>query len=131
MSREVLKPRDGDGPALPAWMVQIRQAVTDAIKPGDLAQIFAKQVELAKAGDRRAMKFVFDQARAFSDLKGLTLIQNNYAAGEAGGAGPMPPAERPTRARPGSAAKVEAMRRRVEAGYPPSNNGDADGEDED
>jgi hypothetical protein len=63
---------------LPDWMVRIRQAVTGAIKADDLEAILAKQVELAKQGDRKAAAFVLQQAKEFSEIKGVTLVQNIY-----------------------------------------------------
>lgn len=91
--------------ALPQWLVSIRQAVTGAIKAEDLEAIFAKQVELAKGGDRAAAKFVFDQAKAFSEIKGLSVTQNNYYGSKPADRDPMP-AEMP---RPTYAPSRKAM----------------------
>lgn len=51
------------------------------MKPELLAKIFAKQAEKAMEGDTKAAKFIFDQARAFSEVKGITLVQNIYQDG--------------------------------------------------
>ncbi len=90
---------------LPDWMVAIRQAAAGAVSADDVKAIFAKQVELAKTGDRSAAKFVFEQARAFSEVKGLKLVQNVYEGGA-----------RPTKALPGTRQKLRAMQRRAANG---------------
>lgn len=65
---------------LPPWMLALRQAAEEAINTTDVSEIVKKQVELAKGGDQRAAKFVFDQLLGGAALKGATFIQNNYAA---------------------------------------------------
>jgi hypothetical protein len=98
--------------ALPDWMVKVREAVTGAIKSEDLQAIFAKQVELAKSGDRKAAAFVLDQARLFSEVKGITLNQtvNHFHGGDS------PQAK--TSAVPGTDRKIERMRARAAMGEP-------------
>jgi len=119
---------DGALMALPDWMVRIRQAVTGAIKSQDLEAIFAKQVELAKQGDRRAAKFVLDQARAFSEVKGITIVQNNFhGGGEGDGSRP----DLPTRARPGTKAKLRRMEERLAMGEPLTRDDDGPDDEED
>jgi hypothetical protein len=82
--------------------------MASAIDPGKLKQVFDKQVELAMQGDHKAAKFVFEQARALSEVKGgITLVQNINHYGN----GPDP--QKPTEAVPGSQEKLEVMRRRV------------------
>jgi len=105
--------------SLPDWLVGIRQAVAGAIKSEDLRAIFDKQVELAKGGDRRAAKFVLDQARAFSEIKGLTLVQNIFQDGEA-----RREVNGTSRALPGTRDKIATMRKRASAGRPLCVDGD-------
>ena len=45
---------------LPAWIQRARNAVSEAITEDDIKQIVKKQVELAKSGDQRACRFIFD-----------------------------------------------------------------------
>jgi hypothetical protein len=107
--------------SLPPWMAAMRDAVAASISAEDIQEIIKAQVKRAKAGDQQAIKFVFTQL-AGGDLKGCTFIQNNYDD-----------AERPdpkTKAIPGTARKVEIMRRRHEAGLPLNVDGDGVTEDE-
>lgn len=41
-----------------AWAEKLREAAFDAVKETDIQEIVAKQVELAKTGDPKALKFV-------------------------------------------------------------------------
>lgn len=113
MMTEITK-RNGDNgdavtQALPAWMVKIREAVTGAVKTSDIQEIFEKQVELAKRGDRNAAKFVLDQVRAFTEIRGITIAQtNNHFHGE------QPTA--PTKAMPGTDSKIKRMQQRAAMG---------------
>jgi hypothetical protein len=99
---------------LPAWMQSIRDAVSQSIKPEDLKAIMGKQIEKAKQGDERAAKFVMDQARNFSEMRGMTLVQNNNYYNVAAGAVAPPDAPAPA----GTSVKVDRMARRLEAGLP-------------
>lgn len=71
-----------DGGALPAWVQKMRSAAQAAITEQDIREIVAKQVERAKQGDEKAMKFVFDQVLGGAAMKGATFVQNNYAVEE-------------------------------------------------
>lgn len=63
--------------ALPDWMMSIRNAITGAIGADDLSEILKVQIEKAKKGDEKAARFVLDQAKAFADLRGVSITQNN------------------------------------------------------
>lgn len=93
---------------LPPWVMKMRQAAMDAISENDIKAIVQAQVERAKKGDANALKFIFDQVLGGAELKGATFVQNVYQ-----GDGERP--DKPTAARPGSAEKIEVMRRRVES----------------
>lgn len=110
---------------LPAWLTSIREAVTGAISADDLAAIMATQIQKARAGDEKAAKFVLDQACKFSQMPGLTIVQNNnYYSDQSHVEQP----EKPAQARPGHHKKVDLMRRRMEAGLPLTRPDDAGGE---
>jgi len=94
---------------VPAWIQGLRQAAAGLLKQSDIEEIVKGQIKRAKAGDKNAIKFVFDQLLGGSYMRGATFIQNNYA----GGNGQKPGG---TKALPGSSEKVEEMRRRVTAG---------------
>lgn len=64
---------------LPAWIQLMRDAVLKCIKQEDIEAMVNKQVEKAKAGDEKAMKFVMEQILGGAALKGATFVQNNYA----------------------------------------------------
>lgn len=95
---------------LPPWMLALRTAAQDAIKPADITEIVRQQVERAKKGDDKAIRFVFDYALGGSALKGATFVQNNFT----GEAAP----NRPTAARPGTNGKLRTMEQRAAAGLP-------------
>lgn len=106
----------GDLPGLPPWMAMMRQAAIGQIKEEDVAAIMKNQIEAAKNGNKDAIKFVFDYCLGGNLTKGATFIQNNnYGSNGAAEA---------TGARPGTDAKIDAMRRRAEAGLPLQANGD-------
>lgn len=107
---------------LPPWMIALRNAAQNAVKPSDISEIMKKQVELAKKGNTQAVKFVFEQLLGGSAIKGATFIQNNFRDTKE--------IDGPTRARPGSTEKVEIMRRRMEAGMPITRDDDSNGDDE-
>ena len=111
--------------ALPEWLMMMRRAATDSINEADIREIVRRQVERAKDGDKNAIKFVFDQVLGGAAMKGATFVQNIYRGDDAAGR-----PDRPTKARPGSDAKVEKMRRRVEADLPPCRDDDNDGDAE-
>lgn len=64
---------------LPAWIQLMRDAAMKCIKQEDIELMVTKQVEKAKAGDEKAMKFVMEQILGGAALKGATFVQNNYA----------------------------------------------------
>lgn len=99
----------GDVAGLPEWMQKLRQAAIGRIRQKDIEEIIGKQVEMAKAGNKAAVDFVFKFALGGDAFKGATFIQNNNYDGAGG---------EPTRARPGTKSKLDAMRRRAEAGQP-------------
>lgn len=65
---------------IPPWIQMMRDAAMKCIKPEDIEAMVTKQVEKAKAGDEKAMKFVMEQILGGASLKGATFVQNNYAA---------------------------------------------------
>jgi hypothetical protein len=95
-------------------MVKIREAVTGAIKSEDLRAIFEKQVELAKGGDQKAAKFVLEQARLFSEIKGIKGITLNQTVNHFHGEPPTAPAKD----RPGTNGKIDRMAQRAALGKP-------------
>lgn len=100
---------DIPGEALPPWLLAMRQAAMDAIKPDDIKEIVANQVKKAKDGDPAALKFVFDQVLGGAQLKGATFIQNVYQ-----GEGGDPNA--PSDAVPGTKKKLDLIAKRVASG---------------
>jgi hypothetical protein len=102
---------------MPPWMAKMRAAVCDIITPGDIEEIVKNQVARAKSGDPAAIKFVFDQLLG-GGMKGATFIQNNNYGDEGAG--------KPSNAVPGTPAKLDLIRRRVEAGLPACNPSDRD-----
>lgn len=99
---------------LPPWLAAMRQAAMEAVQVEDVKAIVEKQIELAKQGDHKAMKFVFEQVLGGNQMKGMTLIQNNYHVSDPDVARP----DKPTDALPGSRKKLDMMARRAEAGLP-------------
>lgn len=95
---------------LPPWMLALRTAAQQSITAEDITQIVKKQVERAKSGDERAIRFVFDYVLGGSGMKGATFVQNNFPAGDS--------PTKPTAARPGTNSKLSAMQRRAAAGIP-------------
>lgn len=91
---------------LPPWLATMRQAAMECISADDVKAIVQKQVELAKAGDEKAMKFVFEQVLGGAALKGASFHQHIHEAAPR-------EAEEPTPALPGTVDKIEAMSRRV------------------
>lgn len=96
------EPTDG----LPTWITLMREAAIKCVKPEDIEQIVKAQVDKAKAGDEKALKFVFEQVLGGASMKGATFIQNVY---------PEVP-EKPTHCLPGSNGKISKMQQRVAAG---------------
>lgn len=96
---------------LPTWMLELRKALQQQIKPDDVEQIMAKQIELAKKGDRNAAKFVFDQMGQLASLKGATLVQHNHHYH-----GDDAEPSKPTKARAGSKSKKDKMAERAARG---------------
>ncbi len=94
---------------LPPWMAKMRRAAVAAVSDADIQAIVRNQVSKAKEGDANAIRFVFDEVLGAGGMKGATFIQNNYPAEDA------KPADINT-LRPGSKARIELMRRRVESG---------------
>lgn len=66
--------------AVPAWLLAMRQAARDAIKPEDIQEIVQNRIKKAKEGDAAAIEFIFKTVLGGDQLKGLTLIQHNHAA---------------------------------------------------
>lgn len=96
---------------LPPWMQAMRQAAIESVTPDDIEAIMKKQVQLAKAGDRAAVKFVTDFVMGSGMLRGATIVQNNYGAEH-------DHPSTPTSVRPGSAEKLAVMQRRAAAREP-------------
>jgi hypothetical protein len=103
-------------------MVAMREAAQECVSANDIKAIVQAQIEKAKKGDKDAMKFVFEQVLGGSAFKGATFTQNHYY-----GDNDLP--DKPTTGRPGSAKKIETMRRRIEAGASPFNSDDAGDDD--
>lgn len=99
---------------LPPWMVLMRQAAMKCIRPGDIEQMVQAQIDKAKGGDEKALKFVFEQVLGGASLKGATFIQNVY---------PEAP-EKPAYCPPGSNGKIRKMQQRVAAGRSAFNDDD-------
>jgi len=115
MGNKLLR-KDENFEGLPPWMATMRKVVADCVSENDIKEIVENQVKRAKQGDQNAIKFVFGQILGGDSFKGATFVQNNYTGGES--------PSTPTKGSPGSEDKIEAMRRRREAGLPLSNNGD-------
>jgi hypothetical protein len=94
--------------SLPPWLAEMRRAAREGVKASDVKEIVAKQVELAKQGDARALKFVFNTVLGGDQMKGGTFIQNNYHSDPAA----------PTNALPGTNGKLKTMEARRAAGLP-------------
>lgn len=103
-----------------SWVVEMRRAAQAALSAEDVTQIVQKQVEQAKAGDKAALRFVFDLLLAVP--KGMTLVQNNFTT-------PSDELFEKTPARGGSREKLDLMAQRVAAGLPATR--DDDGPDVD
>jgi hypothetical protein len=69
--------------SMPAWIVAMREAARAEIKDDDIREIVRNQVARAKAGDKAAISFVFDQVLGGSAFKGATFNQNHYYGREA------------------------------------------------
>ena len=93
---------------LPPWMQAMRALARSEVQEGDIKEIVQSQIKRAKDGDQKAIKFVFEQLLGGAELKGATFIQNNYHGGES--------PERPTKAKPGSKAKIDVIARRIAGG---------------
>lgn len=106
---EIVSKQDLEG--LPPWLAAMRRAAMEGVTEKDVTDIVAHQIALAKKGDHKAIKFVFDQVLGGNQLKGATFIQNNTY-------GDAPDATKPTKHAPGSNGKIETMRRRLNAGVP-------------
>ena len=118
---------------LPVWMQKIRDAVGSAIQGEDLAAILKVQIEKARKGDLAAGRFVMDQARKFSEPKGVSIVQNNYyetSRKEALARGATRP-DQPITAAMSAGDRAEIMRRRNESGMPLRRADDYDGKDAD
>lgn len=111
----------GDG--LPPWMSMMRNAAMKHVTQADIDQIVKSQMDLAKKGDRNAIKFVFDQLLGGASFRGATFVQNNYSTED------HKRPDKPSRAKPGSEEKIRLMRRRIEAGTDACQNGDGCDED--
>lgn len=97
---------------VPAWMQKLREAAMAQIDEAVVEGIVQKQVELAKAGNPAATKFVFEQILGGAAFKGANITQNvtnhHYHDGAAGGGS--------SEALPGTDDKIEAMSARVAQG---------------
>jgi len=107
---------------VPAWIATMRKAAFASITPEDVEAIVKAQITRAKEGDKNAIKFVFEQLLGGAAMKGASFVQNNYNADS------QERPDQPTSQCPGSQSKIETMRRRVEAGLPPFNDEDTDGD---
>lgn len=94
---------------LPAWVQNMRAAAQKVLKQEDVEEIVKNRVEAAKKGDKHAIRFVFDQVLGGVPVKAAQIVQNNFY-------GEADRPDKPTKALPGSRAKIEAMRRRVASG---------------
>ncbi len=65
---------------MPSWVAAMREAAMSEIGDADVREIVRNQVVAAKAGDRNAIRFVFEQVLGGAALKGATFVQNNYGA---------------------------------------------------
>lgn len=63
---------------LPPWVQTMRAAAMKVIKQEDVEAMVKAQVDKAKKGDEKAMKFVFEQILGGAQMKGATFVQNNY-----------------------------------------------------
>jgi hypothetical protein len=119
MGNKLLR-QDDNFDGLPPWLAQMRKAVLDGVSQEDIKEIVANQLKKAKEGDPHAIKFVFGQILGGDAFKGATFIQNNYHGKDE--------PSKPVDAKPGSKDKIDAMRRRVEAGLDLQQPGDAGAE---
>lgn len=100
---------------LPPWMAKMRQAAMQSISEADVQAIVRGQIDAAKKGNKDAIKFVFDYILGAQQFKGATIVQNNnYGDSPA----------KPTKARPGSPEKLDAMARRAANHLPLTDDGD-------
>lgn len=67
-----------DQAGLPPWVLALREAAQKHVKATDIEEIVKKQVDLAKQGNKDAIKFVFDYVLGGNSMKGATFVQNNY-----------------------------------------------------
>lgn len=98
---------------IPKHVLELREAIYNGISGADMADIVKKQVELAKAGDLAAAKFIVDYVLA-SQIQPIQvtqniLIQSNEATNE----------------KPGTKEKVEVMAARHANGQELFIDGDA------
>lgn len=103
--------------AVPSWVLAMRQAAQKLISQADIEEIVRNQVAAAKAGNKDAIRFVFQQVLGGEGLRGATFVQNVYQ-------GDTYP-NRPTKALPGTKDKIAEMRRRVASGQSAINPNDA------
>ena len=107
-----------------AFMAKMRRAAQVGITAADITGIVQAQVAKARAGDPAAIKFVFDRVIGGLGMDGATIVQENHYHVHEGDAPvliervpdePLPPGvDGPDRE-----ARVEAIRRRLEAGQDP------------
>lgn len=62
-------------PALPPWLIAMRQAVSDAVSPDDIKEMIQAQVKRAKEGDAKALKVVME---LMGSNQPINLTQNNF-----------------------------------------------------
>lgn len=109
---------------VPAWMQRMRDAAQKLLTPEVIEEIVGDQIRRARSGDQKAIRFVLDYLAGGQSFKGATFIQNNnYGDGAA--------ATKPTKALPGSDAKIRAMQKRAAAGLPLAQADDGPPETED
>lgn len=103
---------------VPPWIQRMRDVAAKHLTVDVIDSIVKSQIEMAKKGDKNAIKFVFDQLMGGQAVKGATFVQNNYGAefGEA--------AAKPALARPGSTDKLTIMQRRAANGQSLTQPGD-------
>ena len=90
-----------------AWQENLRQAMYDAVTPGDVKEIVAGLVTRAKAGDAKAIQMVFDYVLA---AKSQIKIENSQVVIG------RPKGRKKTAALQGTSEKLDVMRDRARNG---------------
>lgn len=62
-----------------SWQAKLREAIFNAVTEADVAEIVKKQIDLAKQGDKSAIKFVMDYVLgAGTGGQPMKLVQQNF-----------------------------------------------------